>query len=511
MPTLYDASGQPIDMGVLDEELSGATTTGVRSPLSGHPAQGLTPTRLARLLLEAETGDATAYLEVAEEMEEKDCHYRSVLATRKMQAAGLDIGVESASDAAEDVKAADLLRDFINTDVLRHSLFDIMDALGKGYSASEILWDCEGKTWTPARIAWRDPRWFGYDDDGVTLKLKDEHGLLIPLAPAKFIVHTHKSKSGLPLRGGLARAAVWPFLFKNFDIKSWVIFCETYGHPLRLGRYGPNATKEDKETLLRAVRNIAGDHAAILPQSMTIEFRDAKAQGNAQVFERLAEYLDRQISKLVLGQTGTTDTGSRVGTADAHEHVRKDIEISDAKALAATLNRDLVRPMVDLNFGPRKRYPRLTISRPESEDITALVDNIVKLVPLGLRVESSVMADKLGLPDPDAGALCLAAGFAPAETETETARRKELASMGARGPEEQPDDIDMYIDEELGGWRPLAEPLIDPAAALLDECGSYEEFIARLPEAVGAQDAEALAHSLAKAMFTARYESETKP
>ena len=88
MPTLYDADGNPIDKTRLVEEVAAPTVTGVRQILSGHPAQNLSPRRLAALLLAAEQGDAVAYLELAEEMEEKDLHYRSVLSTRKLQVSG---------------------------------------------------------------------------------------------------------------------------------------------------------------------------------------------------------------------------------------------------------------------------------------------------------------------------------------------------------------------------------------------------------------------------------------
>lgn len=207
MPTLYDADGNPIDKTRLVEEVAAPTVTGVRQILSGHPAQNLSPRRLAALLLAAEQGDAVAYLELAEEMEEKDLHYRSVLSTRKLQVSGLPVTVEAASDAAEDVKAADLVRDFLSTGVLANAMQDILDAVGKGFSACEILWDTEGKAWYPTSILWRDPRWFEFDRlDGVTLRLKGENGLPEPLAPAKFITHVHKSKSGLPIRGGLCPA-----------------------------------------------------------------------------------------------------------------------------------------------------------------------------------------------------------------------------------------------------------------------------------------------------------------
>ena len=514
MATLYDHLGRPIRMKALQEELAGPTVTGVRSVMSGHPAQGLTPERLARLLRESEDGDPQRYLELAEEMEEKELHYRAVLGTRKLQVAGLEIQVDAASDSAEDVGDADFVREVVNTGTLQESLFDILDAIGKGFSVTEILWDCSEKAWVPRALAWRDPRWFQFDRaDGVTPLLRGESGELSALAPAKFIHHRHKSKSGLPIRGGLARAVAWAYLFKNFDIKSWVIFAEVYGHPLRLGKYDGAATAQDKETLLRAVRNIGQDHAAIVPDSMAIDFIEAKGAGHIDVYERLAEYLDRQISKLVLGQTGTTDTGSRVGTADAHERVREDIELSDAVQLSATLNRDLIRPLVMFNRGERKRYPTLRIRRPNQEDIDSLVNNVVKLVPLGLRVEASVMRDKLGLPDPDPGADVLtspmaafgmpfAAGSPPEEGEEEkaTARKEASSAEGARPPA----GVDAAVDDLAGDWQPIIRPLTDPVLKLAEACADEEQFLNLLPGLIEAQGAEELTNHLARAIFAAK-------
>lgn len=520
MANLYDAHGNAIRRDILTEELAGPSVTGVRSPLAGHPAQGITPEGVTALLLAAEQGDEQAYLELAEEMEEKDLHYRAVLATRKLQVSGLDITVEAASDDRADVRAADLARDCLDT--IRPALFDILDAVGKGFSVSEIFWETEGSQWRPSRIEWRDPRWFGFEaTTGRGPYLRGESGLLEPLAPAKFIIHICKSKSGLPIRGGLARAAAWAWLFKNFDLKSWVIFAEVYGHPLRVGKYGSSATESDKQTLLRAVRNISADHAAIVPDSMLLEFIDAKAQGNAQVFEKLAEYLDRQISKLVLGQTGTTDTGSRVGTADAHERVRADIERSDAEQLAATLNRDLVRPLVRLNLGPVKAFPRLKIFRPEQEDLERMTAALSALVPLGLKVGMSEVRDRLGFPDPDAGEECLSASApenaAPLKEKKDPPRpaidggvsAHSASPAGSSSAGEERDWIDDMVDEELDGWRPLAEPLIQPALDLAGKCNSLAEFEAGLAELAATLDPAALALALGRSMFMARYMAES--
>lgn len=506
MKTLYDAYGNPIDKSRLYEEQAAPTVTGVRQILSGHPAQNLTPRRLTSLLLAAEQGDALAYLELAEEMEEKDLHYRSVLSTRKLQVAGLPIQVEAASDSAEDVKAADLVRDVISSGVVASAMQDILDAVGKGYSVCEIMWNTEGRNWYPFALEWRDPRWFIFDRlDGTTLRLKGENGLPEPLAPAKFVTHIHKSKSGLPIRGGLARPVAWYYLFKNFDIKSWVQFAQVFGFPLRLGRYGADATKEQREVLLRAVRSIAQDAAAIIPDTMQVEFQATNANGNAQLFKTLAEYFDRQVSKVVLGQTGTTDTGQHVGTANAHEKVREDIEASDAMQLSATLTRDLARPLVDLNLGPRKRYPVIRVARKEEEDVTALVDNVVKLAAVAPKlVEVSVIRDKLGVPEPAPGADVIGMTGNVQQEDTPLSSSASKTAQAVESPVIPSDPIDLAVEEELQDWEPLVSPLASPILDLAKRCSTYEEFLAGLPGVLKEQDTAPMARHISFAMFNQR-------
>ncbi|UQZ89543.1 DUF935 domain-containing protein [Deltaproteobacteria bacterium Smac51] len=502
MVVLFDAYGRYVDMEALREEKAGPTLTGVRQAFSDHPAQGLTPAKLARILLEAEQGDTTAYLELAEEMEEKDPHYASVLATRKRAVAGLEITVEAATDKPEDLEAADLVRDLVlNRDELREEIFHILDAVGKGYSVTEIVWTTGDSLWYPERLVWRDPRFFEFDRLGQDLLLKTENGPR-PLDAYKYITHKSNSKSGLAIRGGLARPAAWFYLFKNYDIKSWVRFLEVFGLPLRLGKYGEGATESDKQTLLRAVRNIASDAAAIIPQSMMIEFLGGQASGEGtNSFLVFVEYIDRQISKLVLGQTGTTDTGQYVGTSDAHREVRDDIEVSDAVQLTATLNRDIVRPLVDLNLGSRKLYPRLKIAREKREDLTALVQHVTTLVPMGLKVEASVIRDKLGLPEPAEGAELLTAPAAMpmgGGFESDFNRAMNRADTWAEA----------RADARADDWRPLTGPALETVFALAAECKNFEDFqsgLLKLMES-GGLDMAALGEDLAGQMFMATLE-----
>ncbi|MCY4030283.1 MAG: DUF935 domain-containing protein, partial [Acidobacteria bacterium] len=418
-PTLYDHRGRPIERAALRGERTAPSITGVRNILTSHPAAGITPERLAAMLREAEQpGGADRYLELAEEMEERDLHYLGVLQTRKRQVAQIGVTIEPADDSAQAVEDADLVRAFFEREEVEDELFDVLDSIGKGFSVTEIVWEMSESQWMPARLEWRLPQWFDFDREGgrYLVRRPDRGGEWTELEPWKFVAHQTRAKSGLPIRGGLARIAAWAWLFKTLTIKDWMRFCEAYGMPLRIGKYHETANEKDKEVLWKAVANIAADAAAIIPEGMMIEFvEDRTVQGRSEIYRDLVAYIDQQISIAVLGQTLTTqegDSGS-YSLGQVHDRVRGDIERSDGRQLAATLRRDLVVPIVQLNRGMRDAYPKVVIEREETMDMQALSDALPKLVPLGLPVAVDQVLVRLGLKRPDGNDDVLAAPAAP--------------------------------------------------------------------------------------------------
>jgi phage gp29-like protein len=433
---LYDAYGREVDTGVLREEQGGATMSGVRNIFTQmHPSAGLTPGRLTEIMRAAEAGDPYLYLELAEEMEEKDLHYLAVLNTRKQAVSQLEISVRPCSTGGDDQRAAAMAREMIVEGPIQAqaAVFDILDAVGKGFSATEIVWDMSGREWYPADLKWRDPRWFGFDwisgeqllvrtmdnPAGDSSEGKPARGvgeghlagrgnssltalppMTAPLAPYKWITHFAKAKSGLPIRGGLARAAGWAYLFKNYVVKDWITFTEVFGQPLRLGKYNPGATEQDKQTLLKAVASIGTDAAAIVPESMVIEFTQANQNGSPELYQKFCEYLDSQVSKAVLGQTLTTEmprSGGSRAAAQVHDAVRRDILSADARRLSATLARDLVRPIVDLNMGPQRRYPTIELTLPDDADTKVFAEIVALLADRGLQISQKEVLQRLGL------------------------------------------------------------------------------------------------------------------
>lgn len=528
MATLLGPDGRPIRLRDRDltEEIAAPSLASIRNHWSSYPSRNLAPGRLTGLLAMADEGDADAYLELAEEMEEKDAHYAAVIATRKRAVAQLPVHVEPASDDNRDREIAEAVeREIFGRDEFQDELIDLLDAIAKGFAVAEIVWRREPNLWTPGRIVYRNPRWFAWDHETQSrLQLRTEEGLA-DLAPARFIVHVAKAKSGIAIRGGLARPAAWLYLFRNYAVKDWVVFLERFATPMRLGKYGAGASEDDKQILLRALSNLGHDAAAAIPENMLVEFVEAKISGSVDAYERFLRWAEAQISKLVLGQTETTDaTRGGYATAAVHERVKEDICASDARQLSATLTRDLIRPFVDFNFGqPAKGYPRAWLALPPAGDVATLANALTTLVPLGLSVPQTHVRKELSIPEPDEGEELLAAPTpaapppaiaAPASRPPATPDEIAIPHMA---PADDDDAVDALIREQLEDWAPLMEPLVEPITDLVaeidasdgDDAAKLRRLQNALAERLAAMDASAFESLLERSMFNARLAGET--
>jgi phage gp29-like protein len=505
---ILDAYGKPIRTQELTREIAAPTLAGIRTIWTDTIAAGLTPGRLANLLRSAAEGDHTDYLTLAEEMEERDLHYACELGKRKLAVSRMPISVESFSDDKKDLELADAVRGLVRRPGFRGLAKDCLDALGKGYSVTEIIWDKSGQRWSPAAYKWRDPRFFQFDRVTMSeVRLRDEADMMdgVELAPYKFIVHVPKIKSGIPIRGGIARLAAWAWMCKGYTIKDWLAFAEVFGMPLRMGKYGSSASADDIAILKTAVANLGSDAAAVFPESMMIELVEAgKSAGSQEFFKVLADHLDDQISKGVLGQTASSSgTPGKLGDEKLQAEVRDDIRDDDAEQLEETINRDLVKPYIDLNFGPQENYPVVQLRAPKAEDIKALSSALKDLVPLGLRVEQSVVRDRIGLPDPDPKAkpedlLGVIQVRGTGSEERGQALNRQMMALNREGSE--PDIADQFAAQLSDQAGPAMDQMIETIRELIDTAGSLEEIREKLVGLYDQMDATQLGEIMMYAM-----------
>lgn len=395
-----------------------------------YPADGLTPQRLAAILREADAGDIAAQMALYEQMEEKDAHLHCVAATRRLAVTGLPWqivsdaempGRKTGSAAGERRATADeaaaycdrVLRDLPG---FEESLQHLSLAVGRNISLVELIWEATGAGLRLARLA-------PVDFDHITIGRLGEVRLLteaaghegIELPPDKFIVHAPHAASGHPLRGGLLRVTSLAYLAKHFAIKDWLIFAEVFGMPVRIARYAPNATPEEKRELLDMLRQLGADATGIFSRAVDIEIKQSRNPGETNLYENLCLYFDREISKAWLGQTLTTDTArmlASAGAATVHDQVRRDLRDDDLRKEAHTIRRDLLAPMVRLRFGPDAPIPhfrRMVDARFDPKQLGETLDIAVNR--LGAKVPAQWVHSALGIPQAASGESTLPGAF----------------------------------------------------------------------------------------------------
>jgi len=515
---ILDQYGNPIDTGALKEPQTSRIATlenQFLTPMLG----GLTPSRLSGILRAADDGDLTAQHRLFADMEERDAHLLCEIGKRKLAVMDLDWDIVPPRNATAKEKAdAEWVKEVLTdaVDPIEDLYLAAMDGVGHGFAAVELEWRQEGREWLPAFHP-RPQEWFRLDRLRRELRLQDHQADGAALQPFGWVLHTHgKAKTGYLGRMGLHRALVWPFLYKAYSLGDFAEFLETYGLPIVLGKYHQGASKEEKASLMRAVTALGHDARAIMPTDMAIEIQKVTTDGSGTPHLAMIDWADRAQSKAVLGQTTSSEaraTGLGSGVAQVHADVRDDIRNADARQIAGTITRDLIYPLLALNRGgidSLKRCPRLVFDTGEAEDMAAYAEALPKLVGVGMRIPEEWAREKLRIPLPADGdavlqvaapASVLSPELRPAPGQKTPADKAALAAMTAGAA--QADEFDQLADAMASDWERVTAPLVSPIKRLLEQCKTFEEFQARLPQAIEEMDAAALTEVMARGNFVA--------
>ena len=375
-----------------------------------YPSAGLTPSRLTAILREADDGSLSTAMQLFEEMEEKDAHLFAVANTRRLALTGLEWQVLSAADVRDGVDraraeetAAYCRNTLTEMERFDEALQHLSLAVGRNIAIAEIVWGATDGAFRPVDIVPVDPIRIVFselDRPRILTAEEPEEGIEPP--PNKFIVHTPHSVSGHPQRGGLLRVTAMVYLAKNLALKDWMIFTEVFGMPVRIARYEPNATPEEKRELLTMLESLGSNAAGIFSRAVELQVIEANRGTIGPPYERLLEFLNREMSKAWLGQTLTTDISGQKGSIAAtqvHETVRQDVLADDMRKEGRTIRRDLLGPLTRLRFGPDAPVPffRRKLRQPAGAVELADVLNVA-VNQLGLKVPSSWAHDALSIP-----------------------------------------------------------------------------------------------------------------
>ncbi len=422
-----------------------------------------------------------------------DPHVWACVQSRKAGVLSLEWEIDRGKDKTQQ---SQFVEDFFKSIDLHSVISEILNASLFGFQPLEIIWKKQGSLILPSEIKAKPPEWFCFDDDNKLKFRTKENYNGEELPERKFLCPQSNPSYENPYGERTLSRVFWPVAFKKGGLKFWVIFTEKYGMPFLVGKHPRGTSKEDTDNLADMLEAMVQDAIAVIPDDSSVEIMEAAKASSADVFDKLIDKMNAEISKAILGQTLTTELGNggSLAASKTHMEVRKDIIDADKKVVERTLNQ-LIQWIYEINFN-EKDIPSFELYEEEDVDITlsqrdkTLADTGVKFTKeyfmktYGFENEdievSEVAPDKNKKPVFSEFADCeqrLKGGLCPPGMPFNASNQEKESQF----PDQQAIDdfIGSFSDTEL---QKQAEKLLKPILTIIDKSKSYEEIYEKLSE-----------------------------
>lgn len=441
---------------------------------------------------------------------ERDAFAYAVINKRKMAVVSFPWEVDPASNSLRDRKAAELVKAQLTAINFDKLTLDMLDAILKGFSVGEAVWNSDGNQIYVERVIPRNQRRFVFTEERALRMLTLQNMMLGDELPdRKFIVHSTGGKDGSPYGLGIGSKLFWPTWFKRQNITFWLTFADKFGSPTVVGKYPSGTLPPDQDDLLASIQNVAQESGIIMPDGMVVELLEASRSGAGDFYERMCRYMDEQISVAVLGETMTTiakAAGLGSGQSDVQNDIRLELARADADLLTGTLQETLVKWIVEFNM-PGAGIPRVWRKIEEQEDLKNRAERDVKIASLGFKPTLDYITETYGegwevSANDQMKSIINSRYF---DNNNNSARfDKEDANFSEADNFPDQDAIDELIaglpDAEL---QAQMDGILKPVIDLIDGSTSYSEVLGKLAETYPAMDSTRLEDWLSRGWYAA--------
>lgn len=289
-----------------------------------------------------------------------------------------------------------------------------------GRSAAEKIWK-ENKggalKWRIDRINWIHPRRLSFGPDR-ELRVRDDvwgglgferRGLALRDYPYKFIGFTPQLFDEYPEREGYGPRGLFFSFFKRFSKREQLVLLEVFGRPWRIigAAEGQTPSKEQLDEAALGIDAAAANATGVEPSGMKIK-TEQPVQGAGQVHNDVFFQSNDELSKLILGETRTTDAKpSALGSAgDAvAERVSDEVKIEDALDCSDLVTEQIAVDVIALNYGIEHldHVPSVEVFYEKPPDRTVEIDRTAKVFSLGVALKEDEVYERVGFTKPGPG------------------------------------------------------------------------------------------------------------
>jgi phage gp29-like protein len=385
------------------KQTSRATPISNRSEIPVNFAN-LTVDSVASVIHQSEQGNSAPFWRTCRTIILHDAHIQAEMFKRKNAVLGDELTVIPWSTDAKDVEAAEAAEAMLtNLPSLQDALIHLMDAtiyplsiVEKVFGPADPARPELGRRTALAELVAVPYRLIAWDKDGQPVVTDRENigGFLDvpPIDPAHYVVHRGHMLTAPDRYGGPMRAIFFLVLLSAMGTTWWARYLERYGSPFIVGRV--DSEDDNDRRILEAAISYANQIGGLVVSGASqIELKESSGS-SAQNFENFKAHCRREISRIVLGQTLSSEaspTGIGSGASDLQGEVKDDIKKFDSRILGETIRTQIVAQWLTLN-GYAGRPPTIIFSGDANKDVERAITGVKNLYDAGLEPTDEALA-----------------------------------------------------------------------------------------------------------------------
>lgn len=289
-------------------------------------------------------------------------------------------GKPRGGDPDEQAKAAcdALLKDVENLDMY-NLLAELLDAPYYGQTVVELIWEPgEAGRYRLVDAIAKPREWFAYDEHRRLCLYTCGSAVYEPVPEGKFVTARHFPTYLNPYGLRLLSRVLWPVAFKKGGVEFWMLFAEKFGQPWVFGKARPGADKTERDVMASSLASMVRDAVAVVSAGSEVTVVEP-GKASADTHHTMVSYWDGTISKVITGQTLTSDIGERATYAASNTHytILGDYGEADQSLSTAFMN-DLSWQYTRINFEPGTYAPIFEYQQPKDLLAKAKLSNSLK-------------------------------------------------------------------------------------------------------------------------------------
>jgi len=195
--------------------------------------------------------------------------------------------------------------------------------------------------------------------------------------------------------------SIMPFyIYKKNTVGSWAEYSEIFGQPTRVLRTDQQ-DQDKREANADQLANMGSSGFAMIGMDEELILTEANTGSGYSTYQDLADFADKQVSKLVLGQTMTTDEGSSRSQSETHKSTLSARIAEDCWFLEATVNDVLIPKMRNLGVAIPEGY-KFKIVDKEKVDPEKKFQRVIELKKAGFNIPADYITEQFNIPVEDA-------------------------------------------------------------------------------------------------------------